>query len=387
MSNTVLVDAVRTPHGAFLGSLSDVSAVELGSTAVGGLLDRAEVGPAAIDWVGLGNAIQAAVGQVPARQAAIEGGLSESTPATTINEASGSGLRSIALALDRIDAGRTDFAVAGGMESMSRAPHALPGHREGRRHGDATLLDLMLTDGLVDQLYDAHMGELTERLADRFDLTREAQDEYAVDSHRRAATAIESGAFDEEIVPVETEDDHLEQDEGPRPEADVETLSGLPPAFESDGTITAGNASDLSDGAGVVLLADAEAARNEGLDPLARVLDYAVAYRDPKWFGMAVGDAVEDLLEANDLEVGDVDTFELNEAFAAQMVYVRDRLDLPPNRHNPQGGAVSLGHPIGASGGILTTTIAHRMAKEDFERGIVGMSIAGGGGIAMLLER
>jgi acetyl-CoA C-acetyltransferase len=387
MSDTVLVDAARTPHGAFLGSLSDVSAVDLGSTAVGGLLDRVEVGPGAIDWVGLGNAIQAAVGQVPARQAAIEGGIPESTPATTINEASGSGLRSIALAVDRIEAGRADFAIAGGMESMSRAPHALQGHREGRRHGDATLLDLMLTDGLVDQLYDAHMGELTERLADRFDLTREAQDEYAVDSHRRAAEAIESGAFDDEIVPVETDDGPLERDEGPRPEADVETLSGLPPAFESDGTITAGNASDLSDGAGVALLANAEAARDEGLDPLARVVDYAVAYRDPKWFGMSVGDAVEDLLDGNDVAVGDVDTFELNEAFAAQMVYVRDRLDLPPKRHNPQGGAVSLGHPIGASGGILTTTIAHRMENEGLDRGIVGMSIAGGGGIAMLLER
>jgi acetyl-CoA C-acetyltransferase len=387
MSHTVLVDAVRTPHGAFLGSLSSVSAVQLGSTAVGGLLDRIDVGPGAIDWVGLGNAIQAAVGQVPARQAAMEGGVQESVPATTINEASGSGLRAIALAVDRIEAGRADFAIAGGMESMSRAPHALQGYREGRRHGDATLLDLMLTDGLVDQLYDAHMGELTERLADRFDLTREAQDAYAVDSHRRAATAIDSGAFDAEIVPVETDDGSLERDEGPRPEADVETLSGLPPAFETDGTITAGNASDLSDGAGVALLADAEAARKEGLDPLVRVVDYAVAYRDPKWFGMSVGDAVEDLLEANDLEVGDVDTFELNEAFAAQMVYVRDRLDLPPSRHNPQGGAVSLGHPIGASGGILTTTLAHRMKHEDFDRGIVGMSVAGGGGIAMLLER
>jgi acetyl-CoA C-acetyltransferase len=387
MSDTVLVDAVRTPHGAFLGSLSDVSAVDLGSTAVGGLLDRVALGPASIDWVGLGNAIQAAVGQVPARQAAIDGGVSESTPATTINEASGSGLRSIALAVDRIEAGRADVAIAGGMESMSQAPHALQGHREGRRHGDAALLDLMLTDGLVDQLYDAHMGELTERLADRFDLTREAQDAYAVDSHRRAAEAIESGAFDDEIVPVESEDGLLERDEGPRPEADVETLSGLPPAFESEGTITAGNASDLSDGAGVALLADADTARNEGLDPLAHVVDYAVAYRDPKWFGMSVGDAVEDLLEANDLEVGDVDTFELNEAFAAQMVYVRNRLDIPPKRHNPQGGAVSLGHPIGASGGILTTTMAHRMENEGFERGIVGMSIAGGGGIAMLLER
>jgi acetyl-CoA C-acetyltransferase len=273
------------------------------------------------------------------------------------------------------------------MESMSQAPHVLRGHRTGQRYGDAQLVDTMLADGLRDQLYDAHMGELTEQLVDRFDISRRAQDEYAAESHRRAAAAVDSGAFDAEIVPVDTEAGRLDHDEGPRPDADAETLGALSPAFREGGTITAGNASDLSDGAGAVVLANAAVAENEGIEPLARVVDYAVAYRDPKWFGMSVADAVDDLLSANDLRVDDIDTFELNEAFAAQMVYVADELGIPRAKHNPRGGAVALGHPIGASGGILTTTLTHTMADEDYTRGVVGMSIAGGGAIAVLVAR
>jgi acetyl-CoA C-acetyltransferase len=387
MTDVVLLDSARTPHGAFLESLADVSAVDLGTTAVEGLLDRTPIAPDAVDWVGLGNAIQAGVGQVPARQVGVQAGVPESTPATTINEASGSGLRAITLAIDRVEAGRADVAVAGGMESMSQAPHVLRGHRTGKRYGDARLVDTMLEDGLRDQLYDAHMGELTEDLVERFDISRAAQDAYAAESHRRAAAAVESGAFDDELVPVATDDGALDHDEGPRPDADAETLGELPPAFREDGTITAGNASDLSDGAGAVLVADAAVADEAGVDPLARVADYAVSYRDPKWFGMSVADAVAAVLDRNDLAVGDIDTFELNEAFAAQMVYVAEQLAIPREKHNPRGGAVALGHPIGASGGILTTTISHTMAQQDYTRGIVGMSIAGGGAIAVLLER
>lgn len=388
MSEIVIVDGTRTPHGSLLGTLADVSCVELGTTAVRGLLDRVSIEPAAVDWLCLGNAIQAGIGQVPARQVAVEASLPDGTPATTVNEASGSGLRAIALAVDRLQAGRTNVAIVGGMESMSNAPYLLPDMRASHRHGDTTLVDAMIHDSLWDLTYDAHMGELTERLVDRFDISRRAQDEYALESHRRAVQAVEDGLFAEEIVPVVGPDstEHA-TDEGPRPDTNMEALSDLPPAFDSDGTITAGNASGLSDGAGCVLLATREAAENAGSDPLATVVDYAVAYRDPQWFGMAIGDAVEALLEQHDLVVEDIDMFELNEAFAAQMVYVADRLDIPREKHNPRGGAVALGHPIGASGGILTTTLVHMMAASDTTRGIVGMSVGGGGGLAMLVER
>ena len=384
-TNAVIVDAARTPHGRFLGSLADVSAVDLGATALEGLLSRTTVEPEAVEWVGLGNAVSAGVGQVPARQVALAGGLPDGTAATTINEASGSGLRAIALAADRIDAGRIEVAVAGGIESMSNAPYLAPDVRQGKRMGDARLVDSMIWDSLWDLQYDAHMGELTEDLVAEYDLSREAQDEYALESHRRAIAAVENGAFDEEIVPVEVDGEELATDEGPRTDTSLEALESLDPAFREGGTVTPGNASDLSDGAGCVLVVDEDAARERGLEPMARIVDYAVAYRDPKWFGLSVGDAVEQLLEGNDLSVDDVGLFELNEAFAAQMVHVRDRLGIPHEKLNPLGGAVALGHPIGASGGILSTTLVYAMEREGVELGVVGMSIGGGGGIAMLL--
>jgi acetyl-CoA C-acetyltransferase len=387
MSNVVLLSAARTPHGRLLGPLADVEAVTLGRAALAGLLERGPFAAEEIDWVGLGNAIQAGLGQVPARQVVVGSDLPDSTPATTVNEASGSGLRAVAMAVDRIEAGRVAVAVAGGMESMSNAPYLVPGMRKGRRHGDATLVDSMVHDALWDCQYDAHMGELTEDLAERFEISRDAQDAYALESHRRAVEARESGAFDAELVEVPVDDDVVTEDDGPRPDTSLDRLAALDPVFRSDGTITAGNASDLSDGAGGVLLAAEHVAAEAGVQPLAYVVDYAIVYRDPKWFGMAAADAVQRLLRDNDLTVDDVDAFELNEAFAAQMVYVRDRLGIPPDRLNPRGGAIALGHPIGASGGILTTTLAHTLADSDASRGIVGMSVGGGGGIAMLLER
>jgi acetyl-CoA C-acetyltransferase len=387
MSNVVLLAAARTPHGRLLGPLADVEAVTLGRVALGGLIERAPFAAGQVDWVGLGNAIQAGLGQVPARQVVVGSDLPDPTPATTVNEASGSGLRAVAMAADRIEAGRVDVAVAGGMESMSNAPYLVPGMRKGRRHGDATLVDSMIHDALWDRQYDAHMGELTEELAQRFDISRDAQDAYALESHRRAVDAREKGAFDAELVEVPVDDDVVTDDDGPRPDTSLDRLAGLDPAFSPDGTITAGNASDLSDGAGCVLLASEQVAADAGAEPLARVVDYAVVYRDPKWFGMAAADAVQRLLRVNDRSVEDVDVFELNEAFAAQMVYVRDRLGIPADRLNPRGGAIALGHPIGASGGILTTTLAHTLADTDATRGVVGMSVGGGGGIAMLLER
>ena len=370
-----------------LGALSAVRAPALGGAAVGELVERSGAEPGTVDWVGLGNAVQAGVGQVPARQAVVEAGLPDDTPATTVNEASGSGLRAVALGVDRIAAGRADLVVAGGMESMSNAPYLVREHREGRPHGDSELTDAMVHDSLWDAGYDAHMGELTERLVDEHGISREAQDQYALRSNCRADESIEEDVFDEELVPVEVGDGLVTADEGPRPDTSLDRLGQLAPAFREDGTITPGNASKLADGAGAVMLADAEVAAERGLGPMVHVADYAVAYRDPAEFSEAVADAIATLLERNGLGVDDVDYYEINEAFAAQTVYVRDRLDIPDDRLNPLGGAVALGHPIGASGGILATTIAHAMVREDHDYGVVGVSVGGGGAIMLLLSR
>ncbi|MDS0222133.1 thiolase family protein [Haloarcula sp. S1AR25-5A] len=387
MTDVVLVDGARTAHGELLGGLSERSAVDLGGAAVEGLLDRTGVDEASVDWVGLGNAVQAGVGQVPARQVVVESPLPNDVAATTLNEASGSGLRAITTAADRIEAGRASVCLAGGMESMSNAPYLAPEMRSGRRHGNSELVDAMIWDSLWDKHYDAHMGTLTEEIAAEYDIGREAQDEYARRSNHRAGEAIQSEKFTEELVPVETADGLVTEDEGPRPETTVDQLATLPPAFAESGTITAGNASKLSDGAGAVVLADAETVEREDLGPMAHVEDYAVSYRDPAEFSLAVADVVTTLLERNDLAVADVDHFELNEAFAAQMVYVSDELNIPAEKHNPLGGAVALGHPIGASGGILTTTLLYAMERDDHHRGVVGMSIGGGGAIAMSVVR
>ena len=390
MSDVVVVDGARTPHGTLLGSLANVEATELGRAAIDGLLERVEVDPEMVGWVSLGNAIQAGIGQVPGRQAVIESNLSNETQVTTVNEASGSGLRAIALGADRIQAGRTDFVVAGGFESMTNAPWILPEYRKGRRHGDATLKDSMILDSLWDVNLDVHMGEITERLVDRaggeYDLSREAQDRYALESHRRAAETIDGGGFDPEIVPVETRDGTVERDEGPRPESTMEDLAALGPAFRSEGTITPANASKLADGAGVVLLAAPEAAADAGLDPMAELADYTLVYREPDEFNEAVGDAIEELLARNDLAVEDVGRFEVNEAFAAQSVYAMERLEIPREKFNPAGGAVAFGHPIGGSGGMLATSLAYGMEEDGLDYGVVGMSVGGGGAIMALFE-
>lgn len=402
MTDVVLVDGARTPHGTLLGSLTSVDAVELGRTALDGLVDRIEPAGDDVDWVALGNAIQAGIGQVPGRQAVVESSLPNETPVTTVNEASGSGLRAIGLAADRIAAGRAEFAVAGGFESMTNAPWVLPGLRTGRRRGDVTMKDSMILDSLWDVNLDVHMGEITERLVDRrgergergaadgasgYDLSREAQDRYAVESHRRTADAVEAGKFDEEIVPVETADGTVETDQGARPGSTVDDLAELPTAFREDGTITAGNASNLSDGAGVVLLADREAAADAGLEPMAELVDYDLVYRDPDEFNEAVGDVVEAVMEANDLAVDDVGAFWINEAFAAQSVYVTERVGIPREKMNPRGGAIAFGHPIGASGGMLAAALAYQLRQEDVEYGLVGMSIGGGGAIMSVWRR
>ncbi len=386
-ADVVIVEGARTPHGELLGSLTDVEAPELGRTAVDGLLSRVAIDPAEIDWVSLGNAIQAGIGQVPARQVVIRSSLPNDTAVTTINEASGSGVRAICMAADRINSGEIDISLAGGFESMTNAPWILPDYRTGRRHGHVTAKDSMILDSLWDMNLDVHMGEITEGLVDREDISRAAQDEYALESHRLAAASIEEGVFDQEIIPVETPSGTVERDGGPRPDSTLEDLASLPAAFARDGTITAGNASKLSDGAGGILLMNETAADERGLDAPCRLTDYEVVYREPDEFNEAVGDVVAELLQQNQLEVGDVDAFWINEAFAAQAVYVMDRLDIPRERMNPHGGAVAFGHPIGASGGMLAASVVHQLVNEDLERALVGMSIGGGGAIMALIER
>jgi acetyl-CoA C-acetyltransferase len=370
-----------------LGGLGDVSAVELGRTAIDGLLDRVALDPDAVDYVTVGNAIQAGIGQVPGRQATYASRLPKETPVTTINEASGSGVRAMMNAHDHLAAGRAEFAIAGGMESMTNAPHVLPGHRKGTRMGDVELKDSMIYDSLWDVSYDAHMGELTEALVEREGITRRRQDEYALESNELAVAATESGLFEDEIVPVETPDGIVDADEGPRKDTSMEALGSLPTPFAEDGTITPGNASKLSDGAGFLLLATADAAEAHGLDPKARFTDYAVEYRDPKWFNDAVAASVEALLERNDLAVDAVDRFEVNEAFAAQMIHVMDRVGVPHDRLNTRGGAVAYGHPIGASGGMIAASLLYELERENLTRGFVGMSVGGGGGVMAMFER
>jgi acetyl-CoA C-acetyltransferase len=387
MTDIVITDAQRTPHGRLLGQFADLRGPELGATAVQGLLDSSGLSPDQVDHVIMGNSIAAGLGQVPARQAAYNGGVPEDVPATAVNEASGSGLRAICTGVDRIYAGKVDAVIAGGLESMSNAPFLLPEMRQGHRWGDTAVVDSMVRDALWDMFYDAHMGELTEEFVERFDITREEQDRYALRSHERAVDSRENGFFDDEIVPVPLDDGAATADEGPRPDTGMEQLAALDPVFADDGTVTAGNASDLSDGAAATLVTTEEQAAEHGIDPLAHVVDYAVAYTDPKWFPIAIEDAVRQLLDQNNMAVDDIDLFEINEAFAAHMTHFQDEIGVPAERLNVRGGAIALGHPIGASGGILTTTLVHTMQAEKATYGIVGMCVGGGGGIAMLLRR
>ncbi len=388
---TVLIDGARTPHGTLLGSLAEIDAPTLGQIAVDGLLDRVTLPADRIDWAGLGNAIQAGIGQVPGRQVVVESALPNSTQATTINEASGSGVRAITLAADRIAAGRAEFAIAGGFESMTNAPWILPDYRKGTRHGAVTAEDSMIQDALWDQNREQHMGELTEafidRHADEYDLSRTRQDEYALESHQRAATAINTGQYDPEIVPVDTPTGPHKRDEGPRPESTMTDLTALDPSFRADGRITAGNASGLADGAGVVLLGDAKTARKAGLEPMAELLDYTLVYRGPGELNEAIGDAVARLIDRIDPNAAEIDTWWLNEAFAVQESYVCQRIGIPRENMNPRGGAIAFGHPIGATGGMLATSMAYQLQQEELTYGVVGMSIGGGGGIVTAWQR
>ncbi len=391
MRETVIVSAVRTPTGKFLGGLKDFQATDLGAMAVREAVRRAGIEPGRVEECILGNVVGAGLGQAPARQAALKGGLSNSVGALTINKVCGSGLKAVMLAAQGIATGDIDIAVAGGMESMSNCPYLLPRVREGLRMGDGTIVDSMIHDGLWDSFHNIHMGLTGEHVSETYRVSREEQDRYAVESHRRAAEATANGWFKDEILPVSIPQKKgdpivIDRDESIRTDTTVESLGRLKPAFKKDGTVTAGNAPGVNDGAAALVVMAADTARQLGLTPLARVVGYATSGLEPKLVMMTPVEAVKKLLRKTGWAIGDADLVELNEAFAVQAVAVTRELGLDPARVNVQGGAVALGHPIGASGARVLTTLLYALKRRGGKRGIATLCLGGGNGVAMGIE-
>lgn len=392
MNKAVIISGVRTAIGSFGGSLQEVPATELGRVVIEAAIERAGVDRSEIDEVIMGNVLQAGVGMNPARQSAIAAGIPESVPSFTVNKVCGSGLKSVALAAQAIGAGDADIIVSGGMESMSSAPYLLKKGRWGYRLGNGEIVDSMLSEGLSCAMASCHMGVTAENIATLDSITREEQDQFAAESQRRAESAIAGGRFDEEIVPVmisrkKGEPLAFKLDEYPRNGTTAEKLAGLKPAFQKDGTVTAGNASGINDGAAAVVVASEERARLMELAPIAKIVSYATAGVDPRYMGLGPVPAVERAIEKAGLSIADIDLFELNEAFAAQSVAVVRRLKLDSSKVNVNGGAIALGHPIGASGARILVTLLYEMKKRDLRRGLAALCIGGGQGIAMIVER
>jgi acetyl-CoA C-acetyltransferase len=391
MRQAVIVSAVRTPTGKFLGTLKDLSATDLGALIVRETVRRAGIEPARVDECILGNVVSAGLGQAPARQAAIRGGLDNAVGALTINKVCGSGLKAVMLAAQGIALGDIDVAVAGGMESMSNSPYLLSRAREGLRMGDATLVDAMIHDGLWDSFHNIHMGVTGEHVSETYRVTREQQDCYAVESHRKAAHATREGWFRDEILPVtipqrKREPIVFDKDESIREDTTLESLSKLKPAFKKDGTVTAGNAPGVNDGAAAVVVMADTVATQLNLTPIARIAGYATSGLEPRLVMMTPVEAVRKLLTKTGWTLDDVDLIELNEAFAVQGVAVTRELGLDPSRVNVQGGAVALGHPIGASGARVLTTLIHALRRRGGRRGIATLCLGGGNGVAMAIE-
>jgi acetyl-CoA C-acetyltransferase len=391
MKDVVILSAARTPIGSFLGSLSAVPAPALGSTAIRGALERAAIRPDEVEQVLMGNVLSAGQGQAPARQASLGAGIPNSVPCITVSKVCGSGMRAVMDASNAIQAGEYEVAVAGGMESMSNAPYLLERARTGYRMGSATLVDSMIKDGLWDPYNDVHMGGCAEMCASKYSFTREEQDTYALQSYLRAQDASKSGLASEEIVPVEVPQKKgppaaVNSDEEPFA-APLDKITTLKPAFQKDGTVTAANSSKISDGAAALVVSSGEWAARHRAKPIARIVSYAGVAQAPEWFTTAPGGAIRRLLEKTGLSISDVDLFEINEAFAAvALAAIRD-LDLDPARVNVRGGAVALGHPIGASGARILTTLVHALRHDGKKRGIAAICIGGGEATAMLIER
>jgi acetyl-CoA C-acetyltransferase len=387
----VLLGAVRTPIGKFLGTLAPIPATRLGAIVVREVLARTRVPAERVDEVILGNVVGAGLGQNPARQAAIHGGVPASVPAVTVNKVCGSGLKAVMMAAQAIRCGDARIVVAGGMESMSNAPYLLPGARTGYRMGHGQAIDSMIHDGLWDSYNDFHMGCTGEIVARRWDVSREQQDQWAVESHRRAIAAIDAGKFAKEIVAVEVPQGkkdpiRFDTDEGPRRDTSLEALRKLKPAFEKDGTVTAGNAPGVNDGAAALVVASREAAAAIGARPRAEIVAYAASGLEPELVMMAPEVAIRKVWEKTGWAAGDVDLYEINEAFAVQQVALGRVLGIPHDKHNVVGGAVALGHPIGASGARVLTTLVHALEDRGLERGIAALCLGGGNAVAMAIR-
>lgn len=388
METLVITAARRTPIGTFMGSLAEVSSADLGVTAAKAVLDG--VNAEEVADVIVGNVLQAGQGMNVARQIAIKSGLPQHVPGQTVNRVCGSGLQAVVSAVQGLRAGDGKLYLAGGTESMSRAPYLLPRARQGYRLGHAQALDSILSDGLTDVFHDVHMGITAENIAEQWNLSREEQDAFAVESQRRAAAAIDSGAFVDEVVPVEVPGKKgatlFERDEHVRPGTTPEALAKLKPAFKKEGTVTAGNASGLNDGAAMLAVSTEEYARANGLPILAEITSYAAIGVDPRIMGIGPAKAVPVALERAGMKVADVDLFELNEAFAAQSLAVVRDLGVDPAQVNVTGGAIALGHPIGASGARVLVTLVHALRRSGKETGVASLCIGGGMGIAMVIR-
>jgi acetyl-CoA C-acetyltransferase len=391
MKKPVIVSACRTPIGKFLGSLKSLPATAIGALAVQEAVRRAGVRPEDVEEVIMGNVLSAGLGQNPARQAALKGGLPVTVPALTVNKVCGSGLKAVSLAAQAIRAGDHEVVLAGGMESMSNAPYLVSGAREGFRLGHGDLVDSMIKDGLWDVYEDFHMGCCGEAVAEKYGISRQAQDEYALGSHRKAIAAIDAGRFRAEIVPVSLPQKKgppivFDTDEGPRRDTSIEKLATLKPAFKEGGSVTAGNAPGVNDAAAALVVMSEERAGRAGGRPLAEIVAYASSGIEPKMVMMAPVEAVRKALRIAGWSVDEVDLFELNEAFSVQGVALLRELRIRPERVNVNGGAVALGHPIGCSGARVLTTLLYAMADRKAKRGVAALCLGGGNGVAMAVR-
>lgn len=394
MEEIVIVSGARTPVGKFQGALSDFAATQLGAIAVREAARRANLDPSLVDECIMGNVVSAGLGQNPARQAALHGGLPSAVSAMTINKVCGSGLKAVALAAQAIQTGNAEIVVAGGMESMTNAPYLLPQARSGFRMGNATAVDAMVNDGLWDSFNNYHMGQTAENVAEKYKITREEQDEYALNSHRKAAAAWKECCFKSQVVPVEIPAKKkgqaatlFERDESIREDASLEALRALKPAFKKDGTVTAGNAPGVNDAAAALVVMSAAKARSLGLEPMVRIRAQATSGVDPAWVMMAPVTGVQKVLAKAGWTADSVDLFELNEAFAVQAIAVTRELGIPFEKVNVNGGAVAIGHPIGASGARVLVTLMYEMIRRDAHRGVAALCLGGGNSVAMAVER
>ncbi len=393
-SDIVIISACRTAIGKFQGSLSDLTATKIGAVAVREAVKRAMMQPEQVDECIMGNVVSAGLGQNPARQAALYGGLTPAVGAMTINKVCGSGLKAVALAAQAVETGNSSIVVAGGMESMTNAPYLLPNARKGYRLGNGQVVDSMVHDGLWDIYNDYHMGLTGENVAEKYNITREEQDEFALNSHRKAIAAQKECRFREQIVPVELPAKKkgqgpviFDKDEGPREDTTIEALRALKPAFKKDGTVTAGNAPGVNDAAAAVVVTSAARAKQLGATPMVRIVAQATSGVEPKWVMMAPVGAVQKIWEKTGWKKDEVDLYELNEAFSVQALGVIRELGLDMNRVNVNGGAVALGHPIGASGARILVTLIYEMIRRDVHRGIAALCLGGGNAVAMAVER